>query len=217
MTKTLPAVEHVTLDEFKQIVQVGDIFATKIGIPRLGKLITWGQRLMLQRFGYTKATAAELARYTHVGTITDVQALQGFEAVPPVITDVDIMRDYGSGVLMVLRCSPALTQDEQHDVLDARAAWRGIRYDVWQYALYPFYMAYGWVPAWWDKLWNNPEKPVCSGLCIHLCQAAERLTHITDHEMYPPARMAVVKGLHVVGRYQIAPTKRRTRRKHWWM
>jgi hypothetical protein len=45
----------------------------------------------------------------------------------------------------------------------------------------------------------------CSELVIRLYQAVNRLTYITDHEMYPPARIPLINGLTTVGRYVIKP------------
>ena len=215
----LPAVQHVSVTEFRAQTRAGDIFLVVTATPKLRRIITWGQQLMLRRFGYDKATAKQLSRYVHAGIVTNVQLLTGFEALPPSIGNTDIVADYGDGEITLLRATPDLELAELQAIRYDIPDWYGAMYDRLQYAVYPFYMAYGWVPGWWNKRWNDPNKPVCSGLCIRLLQAAKRLTHIKAYEMYPPARMPLIKGLRCVGRYRIHPTYlgKVARPRPWWL
>jgi hypothetical protein len=200
----LPELQRVTVSEFKNLVRTGDTFLTDHFIPKIGRLITWGQKRMLTRFGYSPVIAEALSRYVHAGMVTSVDTLAGFEAVMPVLGDVDIVKDYGDSELMILRPSPALNADEKRAIAHDIQTWRGSKYDAKQYAVYPFYMAYGWVPKWWSRIWDNPDAPVCSGLCVRLYQAARRMTYIDDYEMYPPARMPMIRNMRVIGRYRLS-------------
>ena len=201
----------------------GDVLLCKF--PKGGKvrrLLQWGQEKMLRRFGCDKATAKRLKPYVHTLTVTKVspEKLEGFEAdLQGGIAYIDIPARYPDAEFLVLRPAPELSEAELADLLAAIPTWEGVTYDLAQYLIYPFYMMFGGVPGRWDKIWNDPDKPVCSGLSIRLMQAAGRLDYIKDVEAYPPGRVAMISGLrgmHCFRFKQLTDSNTCPRPRYWW-
>jgi hypothetical protein len=214
----LPPIEHITEDEFAKRVEPTDVLLATGSVRVLSATLRWGQRLMLQRFGYDGITAKALARYVHAMVVTDPARMQAVDAFPPAVRYTDVAAHWGGIELMHLQLVPPPTTEDIDAVQYAKHDWLGIKYDLKQYLVYPYYMAWGWVPLGWKRFWDDPGKPVCSGLCIRLHQAAGRFTGITDYALYPPARMPTLSGYRVAARFTV-PKRMGTAAidKPWWL
>jgi hypothetical protein len=204
----IPPLEKITEEEFGRRVCATDVLLVVGSTPILSQLLRWGQRLMLRRLGYDVFTSKMLPRYVHAMTVVDPKTLRVIDAVPPVVRYTNVSDDWGGLELMHLKLNPTPSTKEVEQVLGAAPNWIGVQYDIKQYFLYPYYMAWGWAPINLQKFWDDPDKPVCSGLCIRLHQAADRFQEITNYPAYPPARMPTIPGYKVVARFIVQKSLR---------
>ena len=210
----LPPLRIITMDDYANLVQPYDILAMR---HSGWSVVEWGQEKWGKQAGYDADTSKTLAQYTHAAVAIDNQGLC-FETLPPKARYSTIYAAYPDRELLVLRPAPGFTDWERMAIKKAIPRREGTTYGYTDYLVYPFYMAYGWAPGWWRRMWDDPDKPVCSGMAVELYQAAGRLMAYKPVITVPPARLPILDGLSVVARIRvITPPNAPITPIPWWL
>jgi hypothetical protein len=214
----LPEYKVLQPYELRELLEVGDILLPAAGIKIIRTILETGQYRILRKFGTPHKVARYLSKFVHAMTVCS-EDLEVFEIFPAGADTVSLPEEYTGVDCLVLRVKDKLSDAELDGLLTAINSYKGASYDYQQYLIYPFYMLFGSVPGFIEKHLDDPDRPVCSGLCIRLLQAAGRLLDITDYVSYPPARMPLIDELDIKFRFKLsksAKTKKFSRRP-WWV
>lgn len=219
---TLPPVQTVSADQARKLLHPGDSLLFKLPTSFAGKFIYPGQSMMLRQFGYDAQTTKTLAHFVHAAMLLKSGGL-AIEATWPKVRYVDVIEHYAGVDILVLRPRP-LTGSEVFRLEAMAQDWCGVTYDWREYLIYPFYMAWGWSPRWWARLWDKPDKPVCSGLCVRLYRECMEIMYdvpVQEQRAWPPARLPLHPDLAMAYQLRITPestpSAAQLRRYPWWL
>lgn len=194
---------NITIGDLRKLTKDLDVVLVRRRKHWTGKLIAWAQRKMLKEFGHSDEEIEKARVFIHCFLVYMSDIGQCVETNPPKARKFDIS-DYFGNELLVLRHKVPLDHVDKAKGRVECDDMKNTSYDLGEYMIYPFYMIKGKAPMFWEKLWDNTDKPVCSGFVTRAYNAMGRmLSYRKDIKKVIPAKLALIDEFEIVGRYEL--------------